>query len=746
MEAVYGKLSVKTLDKDFEINNGLVGLRLFLRDGGYAQEFYARDRKGDFHLILSSIYKDLIPSSEHRACASPMVSGERSHLFGVSRESLRMVLSNVKILSHDSSKIVVLLTGSAQNHSISYTLTIEDASNKVHVLVEDKITPARNKPLVEYLMSSYAFLPEGRFTLSERELDYVWAPSLRPASDQVIGDHNFHSPAAIVQKGRYCVSLIPDLDILAENRAMPTALDLDIRNGLLYAPLLSYGFCGYETDEDHYSYHDISMARRLDNNHIKYGYSLTIDARSEPKTAYKATARSLWKSYGIKSFSDNINKRETKEELTSFTPSASDMWSACGLYQLGSKVNDLNLILSAKTIKERLLSAPRSNGLFPSHYDEQRAEWAGCNCQPSGAYYHTAECSRQLYWLLQWYQNIEQDKNIISFARNYADYIISERLRSGAIPSWYSEEGYPIPLLRSSCQSAISALFIAELAKVTGLAKYTKAAEQSARFILKEIIPGRLYQDYTLINVSKQYSLECADPHTGAPPQSALAMLWTAQLFLALYKLTQNKRYITYGLQAIDQLCLLQSVWKKPWDKDNDFGLIASGNTGVRFEPELSAEAARCLMDYGTITGEREYCERAAAAMSAAQMRTSSAVSGARVAASANAFASEFGCAYVHVGKKWGVAVTDMQIRQMVFGSGTISMKIDTQANGNGNRIIFGGMRGNSYKLRINGESFIYSRAEMEAGIKAASNKPDFTPASPSPTPKRNQQSLFETA
>ena len=299
METKHGNMIARDLENGIEAGNSRIVLKVIRHDGGYAQEFYAIDRRGLSHLLLTSLHKNLIPSSEHRACSSPMIAGERAHLFGVCRESLRMVYSHVEIAHHDERKVQLLLTGVAQGHTLSCRITIEDESNTAHVLVEDEIERNGSDPLIEYVMSSYAFLPAEQAVLEGRELDYAWAPNLRPANDHVIGDQSFHSPAVIVQEGRLMAALVPDLRVLSKNRVMPAALDLDLSNGLLPAPLLSYGFCGYEeTADGDYHSHDITMARRLSGAHLTYGYDLILEADCKRSAAHSWAARHLWSIYG----------------------------------------------------------------------------------------------------------------------------------------------------------------------------------------------------------------------------------------------------------------------------------------------------------------------------------------------------------------------------------------------------------------------------------------------------------------
>ena len=83
-----GDLIVHRNGANLDIGNGRVMLRLYVRDGGYVQEFHAIDRAGQFRPVLSSLHKNLIAASDHRVCASPMIAGDRPHLYGVCRESL----------------------------------------------------------------------------------------------------------------------------------------------------------------------------------------------------------------------------------------------------------------------------------------------------------------------------------------------------------------------------------------------------------------------------------------------------------------------------------------------------------------------------------------------------------------------------------------------------------------------------------------------------------------------------------
>lgn len=645
MEARQHGLIVKSEGGDFEISNGLVLVRLVMRDGGFAQEFCAIDAKGEYRLVLSSIHKDLIPSSEHRACASPMISGARAHLFEVCRESLRMVFSEATLRRPDESRVVIQLSGSAQGHALVMRITVELGSNMIHISSEDT-APGPN-PVLEYLMSSYAFLPGGRTFAIGEQPEFTWAPNLRPADDAVIGDLTFFSPAAIAQHGRYAAALIPDIDALSQNRPMPTALDLDLANGLLFAPLLSYGFCDYEpTADGRYFRHDITMSRRLDDNRLAYGFHLLVDADCKHNAAYKQVARFLWNKHG--SSIAPITKSEISNLQSEIPP---DARAAYGLWAQGLHTGRDELIREARAMRDAVLSARQQNGLFPTRFDAETGLWRGCCSLVDTTHYSTAECSTQLSWLLRLHSDFEPHANTLAYAERYADFLMDARLGSGAIPCWYAEDLTPISALRSGAPTAASALFLAELTRLTGLKQHLRAGESAAQFVLKEIVPAGLFLDDTCMDATP---LGCVDPHTGMRPQSTQAMLWVARLCLEMHSRCDGRGYLERGLEVLDLLCLMQSVGQKPWMRDCE-GMLARGNADPQPDPELSAGFALCAMRYGATTRRAEYFERGAAALAAASRAACDDLARARIAADAAIVRAEFGSVDARISGKWDV-------------------------------------------------------------------------------------------
>ncbi|MCX8053034.1 MAG: hypothetical protein N3B12_04435, partial [Armatimonadetes bacterium] len=549
MEIRRGNITAETGPERTEICNGRVRVSFNLVDGGYVQEFYAADHRGRFRLLLSSVHRNLIPSSEHRVCASPMIVGERVHLFTVTRDSLRMPYSEVRVVHHDDASVAVELSGNALGHKLKCTISLEDSSNVAHVVYEDEIQRSWSSPLIEYFMASYAFVPDGKPLPVGTQPDYVWVPNLRPAMDHVIGDCFFHAPAAIVRISRLAVAIVPDLRLLATHRPMPSCLDVDLTNGLLHAPLVSYGFCGYEQVHDaNYCRHDLSHSRRLCENRLKFGFHLILDADCPAEAAHGQVSRFIWLNYGSRYFgketkasSDSRSGLQDKPTIKARRTSYAlfehpDAQAACGMYAEGMRIGDNRLIDQARALKDLLLTSPQDKGLFPTRYDPVRKLWLGCQADIGGATYNTVECSTELYWLLEWHKRIEPDIRTVERAQSYADFLLAARQRSGAIPAWYGPDHIPLSPARSGSQTAPSALFLAQLAEVTEDPKYAQAAEHSARFVIRNLVPGRTYEDHNLLNPVNRTTLECTDPHTGARPVGGRSMLWIAFLLVELHR------------------------------------------------------------------------------------------------------------------------------------------------------------------------------------------------------------------
>lgn len=702
MEARRQGLIVRSEGRNIEVSNGLLLVRFIYRDGGYAQEFHATNAKGEFRLVLSSLHKDIIPASEHRVTDSPAFSGARAHLFTACRESLRMAFSEAQLHRPDEGRVVVRLSGMVQGNALAMRLTIAERGRRVRCEVENALAGPR--PVVEYLMSSYAFLPGGRTFACGEEPEFTWAPNLRPTNDAIIGDLAFFSPAAIVQHGRYAAALIPDVDLLSKQRPIPASLDLDASNGLLFAPLLSYGFCDYEPAAGgRYFRHDITHSRRLDDGRLSYAFDLIVDADCKRESMAQQAARFIWRRYGA-----GITTASGKPANPVATPALTpDAQSAYGLYTNGQE-------REARAMRDSVLGAPRRQGLFATRFDERVGAWRGCRSPESSDCYSTAECSEQMCWLLRMHEDLEEDAETLAQALAYGDFLIEHKMRSGAIPAWYDSNLLPEWALRSGAPTAASAAFLMRLARITGTKKYLEAAASAARFVIREVIPQRLYLDGTFLSTGGMASLGCADPHTGMQPQSAKAMLWCAEMCNDAYHLFRDRAYLTGAMDVLDSLCLMQTAGDRPW-MPACHGAVARGNTCAQADAITSAEFAHCTMRFGATAGSPEYCERAAAALRAAANSCGNASDEARVRAITWAMDRQFGALYVSVAGRWSVELNGCRLKRLDIQGTAVALDTAQETDA---RVVFAGLRARNYAVSINGRQGSYAREEMEAGIR----------------------------
>ena len=170
------------------------------------------------------------------------------------------------------------------------------------------------------------------------------------------------------------------------------------------------------------------------------------------------------------------------------------------------------------------------------------------------------------------------------------------------------------------------------------------------------------------------------------------------------YESTGNRAHLARGFEALDQACLLQSVWRIPWRR----GPCRTGH-GCRIEQGLvsgpgARGPVRPLRDALRRPDRRPLLLRArhGGLKAALAARALDEASQAAVNDCAESIRAEYGSVYVHVGKRWGACASGTMIRRLDFGKGEVRLDFIPHPNGeNHRRIVFGGLRGKTYKVRI---------------------------------------------
>ncbi len=301
-------------DTIIEIDNGLIKGSFQLNTANVSQSFFVA-KDDQWILVVSSLERpEKTPDEVFPLYAKGKDFADDFRL--MANEGLK----TVEILEKNAKEIRVLFTGEIGNNRIEQTLTLYYDQNYFHIEVNASLPGL--PPKLEYLLSSFVFIPEG-------DPDFTFVPQLKRADDDVIGDRKFFAPATIVEKDGFMMALVPDLDIINENIvyakgarpqkhprifaipidtskvSLPTAMDLSLNSGITDNPLISYGFIDYWVEQHVYWRHENkhgAQIRELSNNTISYGFDLFLKADVEKYRGYQHISSYLWERYGKEYF------------------------------------------------------------------------------------------------------------------------------------------------------------------------------------------------------------------------------------------------------------------------------------------------------------------------------------------------------------------------------------------------------------------------------------------------------------
>lgn len=501
---------------------------------------------------------------------------------------------------------------------------------------------------------------------SFKKPDFIWVPNLRPGPDMVIGDHVFRSPAIILKNTGYWTAMIPDLDTLAVlKRQNLTSMNLDIKD--YPQPVFSYGFKAYRPIPHTYYRHADSSQLTLKSGNYSYAYDILAGGPQSRLQVLNTVTHYLWKRYAVKytksvlpqtipfskyarysygtldSIGQFVNFKINGTEVGAykginhggyFRLPYPVIWnqdwynvqrSAYGLYYYGEMLHKPEWVRQAEQITKFSLLSPRTDGLFPAIYDYKNREWIGSTPRLNGGKnrIHTSNAAWTTYWLLKWYQDFDKNPDILKKANRLGHFLIDKQLKSGAIPAWFdlpeNEETKPeaVLTLRSSAETAGSALLFGELYRVTGNKSYKAALIKSANFLISEVLPDMKFWDFETFWSCSWKPLNMRDPYTGVLPQNNFSIYWTAKVLFDTYSITHNRKYEDAAEETLDILSLYQQVWNPPYLSLYTFGGFGVMNTDGEWNDARQAVFAPLYLQAYRLTGKKEYFERGIAALRA---------------------------------------------------------------------------------------------------------------------------------
>ncbi len=297
-----------------EIQNEKIKARFLRATNVIQQEYMAAEDGGIWHTIVKSLH---ITTRSHNVSPMFKVEGTAEEYRILAQDAL----SNMEVITRTDTDVVVQLTGISHNNRVVQLVSLSAESDFFHIEMNGYLAHQQS-PQIEYFMSAFTF--EGGSP------DFVHAPCLKRAADNVIADRVFHSPAAILQKDGLFAALVPDVDLINESIvyakgarpvegergfripvdpdqiSMPAALDIDLKSGITASPVFSYGIIDSMVQQHVYWQHDYNngaFVRELSTHHLRYGFDLFVQAKAPHYRGYQRISQYQWKRYGSKYFS-----------------------------------------------------------------------------------------------------------------------------------------------------------------------------------------------------------------------------------------------------------------------------------------------------------------------------------------------------------------------------------------------------------------------------------------------------------
>ncbi|HUW33716.1 MAG TPA: hypothetical protein VM223_19070 [Planctomycetota bacterium] len=680
------------------LDNGRVRLVLRMAPGrpaaqpGYRQEFYARDADGRWRMIAR-------PAERGEEIATASSAG------GLPEE---LAYPEVEVVRNDDVGVALALRARDARQSITTTIALDSAWQFFYISVDAEFT---GRSLVEQVLSNFAFdggrigsisMPEA-VRLAEpkgagKPPDFIWAPGIRPAREDVIGERAFGSPLAIMQKGSCVLSIVPDVALLRKDRPMKTALSLYVPPPGSHpaTPWISYGLCNYAIHSTHAYVHTASMAQDVTNARLRYAFYLYLDAQVKPGGGARDMADFVCKTIEQPDALARVRfqRRTLPDWCRSTYPSVArrlqepaDIWfcqnrqqlrAAYGLARYAQLAADDRLLNAARSAFELILAAPSEKQAFPSLFRQRKdsaSTWVlcgdDCSARLPETRYSTAHGSSTGQWLLRWRERFARgNDDILNRCRDYGNLLLKVQLPSGCIPAWLDgERAAPVKdgLYDAGSECAESAAFLASLYAATKDERYLAGAAAVLDYLEREVLPGGRWFDHSVMAVPD-------DVYGGQFSQSTMSMVAAARACAIVAESAGRQQYLNLGARIIDHLALFQNAWDCEWTP-TPFGAFAARNSGDDMLPQLQAEAADVLGDYFRLTGEPRYLDRALAAVrsalaaidedSATIGRGQREMAAADVLTTALDLRDRFGDAFVNPAASWGRGITGCLVRNL---------------------------------------------------------------------------------
>lgn len=512
----------------------------------------------------------------------------------------------------------------------------------------------------------------------------VWKPHLCPEENMVIGDLFFQSPAIVLKNNEKLLALVPNLDFIEQHRIAPHYMDYVKPEKKLFYGLGHYVKTRHVYHQRVHKPFSVKQGQVLFQFYLVEWTNILETRNLIPVVEFLwetfAKKRMMKANLEKITFKESLNQLETYAQYTydwafhhwepivwqEFTLNGENvggcvfivraaqspghgkenswrekksLWnqawfsslrSAYGYRIWGEQWNNPDMVRRAELAKNFALSAPQKQGLFPSVFwaddnDEwEHGAWGHSDRRPDNHnnFGHLLDMSWTCFWMLKWYNDIEQDPKLIEYSINFADRLLMLQAKKGNFPAWvHMETGKVSPFLLESPETSMHALFLAKLYMETGEKKYLQASQKAMQFVIDEVIPVGRWEDFeTYWSCSrmwegKQYGKK--ERRSGLYHQCNFSIYWTTEALKELYNVTKDEAYLNIGEQVLAELSLYQAIWEPSYIGVPVLGGFGVMNTDDEWNDARQSLIALTYYDYFKLTGKKEYQYRSFWAMKA---------------------------------------------------------------------------------------------------------------------------------
>lgn len=517
---------------------------------------------------------------------------------------------------------------------------------------------------------SFDFMAQQSDLWSAAKESFHWIPGIKAAKGDVVGDHLFRSPAAIVTTGTRGAALIPILEGDTGLGTVNRYLDLRFSEGAEpdKAPVLVYG-AGLLELSGHVYFRPSGKPYPVGAEGVELSFYVLLFEDASKNNIVQTVADFLWETYASKYVSSLLPQTvpfttyakygngmalqylweggpepstggiclstlQREDGVMRGREYADDIWfhawfnnmrTAMELAAFGKWMDKPGWVEKSRSVAACLLAAPQREGIFPTIYAPHDGGWMGSSADHGGAkdLYSLPDCSWSALWLRKYAAEHENLPGTDDFLLRYRAFLYRHQNPSGGFPCWLAADTLSHDSrLEDSASGALPIWFLGEevLCGAVGAGERevaVQAVRAGADHLLCAVLPDQRFEDFELYYSCSPKPLGFYDNITCMYGQNTLAMQWCAEALRVAWLITGEPKYLDGGLFSLNILCLYQQVWRHPGLDFYSFGGFGVMNTDGEWNDARQAQFAEMLSNYYQITGNFAYLQRAVAAMRA---------------------------------------------------------------------------------------------------------------------------------